>query len=106
MGLTEKDFCVVEEEASVVFPLKTQGEIYTTGWDCATRYAVDSENQCWMNSAHGDSLNKVSLSRLLNEFENEYERREFAKLMGIGMVECVCPHCNGTGKSKRIDAKY
>lgn len=47
-------------------PLLLQGKIWHEGWDIPTRWAIDSNKQCWMDEASGQSLKKVSRYRLLN----------------------------------------
>lgn len=64
-------------------PLKKHGEIWHTGWDIPTRYAIDAEDGCWKDNAHGHALSKVPKESLLSEPEQEHERNELRRLLGV-----------------------
>ncbi len=60
-----------EERKRVVKPLKTFGQYDNRGWDIPTRYAVDAEDQCWMDNAHGFPLEPTEAAVLLADMEAE-----------------------------------
>lgn len=39
-------------------PIVASGEIWHIGWDIPTRWAVDSDDQWWMDNGHGHALTR------------------------------------------------
>lgn len=64
--------------------LKKFGMAYSTGWDIPTLWAIDHDNACWANDAHGGYLVRVEPGRLLGELsEDEREQANVRKLLGM-----------------------
>lgn len=61
-------FCVDLDnlETLPALPLIMKGEAWTVGWDIPTRWAIDAHKKCWMDDAHGGSLNPVEEGYLLS----------------------------------------
>jgi hypothetical protein len=51
-------------------PLKASGEMWHRGWDIPTRWAIDANNQCWMDNAHGHPLELVTADTLIGNAED------------------------------------
>ena len=66
-----------------VLPLKETGKIYHTGWDVATYYAIDAENNCFADNAHGGTLSYVKQTYLICEAESESQKNELRKILGL-----------------------
>ena len=64
-------------------PLKKSGLLWSTGWDIPTRYAIDADNQCWADDAYGNPLGPVSRDQLLSEAEDESDKNEIRRILGI-----------------------
>jgi len=64
-------------------PLRVHGELWSTGWDIPTRYAIDREGACWMDNAHGYPLQQVNEERLIGAPEHEHERNEIRRALGV-----------------------
>lgn len=75
--------CKYEFTESPAEPLKNHGESWSTGWDIPTLWAVDADNQCWANDAHGGDLTKVIPQKLLAEVENFSVRSDIRKILGM-----------------------
>lgn len=74
-------FCI--EDKVPKLPFKKTGELWQTGWDISAKYAIDSNNQCWLNNAHGDALRPVEQEILVSEPEREEERNEIRRILGL-----------------------
>ena len=68
-------------------PIKGHGEIEHMGWDIPTRWAIDSENICWMDGAHGGSLHPVSRKTLLSETDEYSDKKTISELLGVKFRE-------------------
>lgn len=92
-------FYMGEKEKNVpVLPLKNHGQLWHTGWDIPTNYAIDANNQVWMNDAHGGGLELASPDRLIGAAEDAEERRRLQKILGlkINLPEwIICARLNG-----------
>lgn len=66
-----------------LLPLKQTGKLWHTGWDLPTRWAIDANNQCWMNDAHGNCLELVSSDTLISTGETEDERNGIRHVLGL-----------------------
>jgi hypothetical protein len=64
-------------------PLRASGEIWHTGWDIPTRWAIDALGSCWMDNAHGHALCLVQVSRLLGEAETQMSRNHIRMILGM-----------------------
>jgi len=66
------EFYIEEEwEGLPVLPLRGTGSVWHTGWDIPTCWAIDSAGVCWMDSAHGGSLGRVTSDQLLAEAKED-----------------------------------
>ena len=74
-------FCLQERIPSL--PLKVSGKLWHTGWDIPTYYAIDADNYCWKDWAHGGSLDLVEPSALIADIEDELTRNSIKKLLGM-----------------------
>lgn len=82
-------------EGEPVLPI-IAGEVWHSGWDIPTRYAIDADNQCWMDNAHGHPSNKVSAKDFLNLFNEEKYlslRIKYAERLGVDAKVDKCPTC-------------
>lgn len=68
-------------------PLKKTGEILHRGWDIPTRWVIDGDGQCWMDGAHGGSLNPVSLRSLIGTTETEDDQNLILGILGLPLEE-------------------
>jgi hypothetical protein len=68
-------------------PLKANGELWHTGWDIPTRWAIDALGACWMDNAHGHPMRHVDNGRLLGEAESQRDRNHIRNLLGMGQEE-------------------
>ena len=73
----------VGKEGPPVLPFIASGELWHTGWDIPTRYVVDSDKRCWMDNAHGHSLEIVSSKALLSSAEQFQERAALREILSI-----------------------
>jgi hypothetical protein len=64
-------------------PFKLTGELKHSGWDIPSAWAIDSNNCGWINSAHGDALEKVDLKKLIFEHETEYQYTKAAEIRNV-----------------------
>lgn len=64
--------------------LKRFGITFSVGWDIPTLWAIDYDNQCWANNAHGGNLERVDATRLFAELlDDEAELAEARRLLGL-----------------------
>jgi hypothetical protein len=71
-----------------VLPLKGYGELWHTGWDIPTKWAIDGAGQCWINDGHhGSCLFQVPNEVLLNEVEDEDDANKFRERLGLPIKE-------------------
>jgi|SRR3990172_5479955 len=68
-------------------PLKKIGELWHKGWDIPTRWAIDANGQCWMDSAHGGSLVPASQNALLSNAETEEDKNLIRRLLELSPEE-------------------
>lgn len=68
-------------------PFKHVGEAWITGWDIPTRYAIDADDQCWADNAHGHPLSKVTPRQFVGIFEQEQMKRKFQEVLGLEVDE-------------------
>jgi len=73
----EWSFCT--EIKTPVLPFRLTGQLWHTGWDIPTCYAIDVDGDCWMDSAHGPSLRQVNVSYLISNAENIVDRNNIRK---------------------------
>lgn len=66
-------------------PFKHVGEAWLTGWDIPTRYAIDADDQCWADNAHGHPLVKVTPQQFISIFEQEDMKRKFQEILGLSV---------------------
>jgi hypothetical protein len=64
-------------------PLKAAGKLWHTGWDIPILYAIDADNQCWMDNAHGHALRPVTASMLIGGAETETEQNDIRRVLGL-----------------------
>lgn len=79
-----------------VMPLKAHGEIWHTGWDIPTRWAVDAAGRAYMDNAHGHELRRVEPDHLINSTESLSDRQTVRKALGRAVCK-PCAHCGGRG---------
>lgn len=83
-------------------PIVAQGEIWHVGWDIATQWAFDSNDQCWMDNAHGHSLEKVSWEGLLGTAADDPSAAEKIRQV-LGIPEPTNPHVELRNVRERIN---
>ena len=87
-------------------PLKAYNELWHKGWDIPTKYAIDANNRCWMDNAHGGFLYECSSNDLIYDSKDESERNIIRTLLGEKEnLTTVCPCCNGIGYIKVSDCE-
>lgn len=64
-------------------PLRGFGEMWHTGWDIPTLWAVDGSGRSWMNNAHGHPLQRVQAIALVSNAETDGEKRAIRKALGL-----------------------
>lgn len=69
-----------------VLPLKAHGELWHTGWDIPTTWAIDAVNQCWMDNAHGHCMGPVSPETLFYDCEQRENQNEIRKILGLPIL--------------------
>lgn len=74
---------VIEDAYRPAAPLKHKGELWHEGWDIPTKFAVDADNECWMNNAHGHALCHVSAAILIGTAENEFTQNSIRRILGM-----------------------
>jgi len=79
----ERDLEFYIETQVPALPLKIHGELWHTGWDISTKYAIDASGQCWMDGAHGGSMSPVDSKYLLEDCENQEQRNGIRKVLGL-----------------------
>lgn len=85
----------MEFEGEPALPISA-GEVWHSGWDIPTRYAIDADDQCWADNAHGHPLNKISVGDFLGLFiTEEYlaTRISYAERLGVDPKVDKCPTC-------------
>lgn len=75
----------------VKFPLKKWGEIPSIGWDIATRYAIDADNECWADGCHGGQLYKTSAENLISIAREEMNLCLAVELSTHFNIDCGIP---------------
>ena len=92
------------KEGLPALPLKDWGKFWHVGWDIPTYYAIDANNQCWMDNYHGGAMFKTTTKGLIGEAneQGENEVLRLGAILGLETEEVVCPCCKGTGKTKRL----
>jgi len=71
------------EDGAPTLPLKDYGELWLIGWDIPTRWAIDANNQCWANDAHGGCLHKSEVFTLLADAESERDKNNIRRILGM-----------------------
>lgn len=66
-----------------ILPLKEVGQAWHTGWDIPTVWAIDAEDNCFYDNAHGHSLQKGSKKGFIGLFENEEIKRKYQEKLGM-----------------------
>jgi hypothetical protein len=80
----ELSFVVKEDRSDTpALPLRGHGELWHTGWDIPTRWAIDAKGRCFMDSAHGGSMGAVDFGALLATCEREADLQAMQKLLGL-----------------------
>lgn len=91
---TDLSFDITGGEPSL--PLKVYDAIDHKGWDIPTLYAIDADDRCWVNDAHGGVLEKCTYEVLIRETKDESILNDMRAAVGKPVKKrCVC--CNGTG---------
>lgn len=75
-------------------PLRGCGELWYTGWDIPTKWAIDNSGVCWLGGA------PVAPEKLIADAEKEKDKNTFRALLGMPTL-CECPHCKGKGWVER-----
>jgi hypothetical protein len=70
-------------ECAPALPLKALGKLWFTGWDIPTRYAVDADNNCFMDDAHGGCMTPIKDHILISNAETDGEKNEIRKILGL-----------------------
>lgn len=84
-GLTinEEEFIFFVKDKIPKLPLKNTGEIWNVLYDTPIKYAIDADNQCWMNDRDDSSLYQVSRENFLFESKDEREKNNFRRILGL-----------------------
>lgn len=69
------------------FPLKAEGNLWHTGWDIPTRWAVDADGVTYMDNGHGHKLTPVTQTELLSNAEDPDDANRIRRALGIDEVE-------------------
>ncbi len=64
-------------------PLKAKGSVEHEGWDIPSRWAIDANDQCWLDDAHGHALAKTNIKDLYLEVDNQ-SRIIICSVLGLG----------------------
>jgi hypothetical protein len=91
---TDWSFNITGGEPSM--PIKIYYEIDHKGWDIPTLYAIDADNRCWMNDAHGGYVEECTYEALINITKDESLLNDIRAAVGKP-VRKPCQCCNGTG---------
>lgn len=69
--------------------LKAHGELWHTGWDIPTRWAISEDGRAWADDAHGDSLEVVEPEYLVSQGHDSGEatQNHLRKLLGLPVPE-------------------
>ncbi len=70
-------------EKTVKLPLKAYGKVAHPGWDIPTWWAIDADNQCWMDNAHGRPLFPVTVDLCCNSMERQADRNLVKRTLGL-----------------------
>jgi hypothetical protein len=77
-------------------PIKLYDKLWHQGWESPTLFAIDAENRCWMNGAHGGAMDERSCDYLIEIAETEHDRNKIKRTIGKP-EKVICPHCHGAG---------
>jgi hypothetical protein len=75
--------CKADLSNAPVLPLKGSGEIWSTGWDIPTRWAIDGAGRAWKDNAHGGAMSLCDMRELVAEEEGEEGRNYLRRLGGL-----------------------
>jgi hypothetical protein len=79
-----------QDHEPVALPLKRKGRFEVTGWDSPNRWAIDANDQIWLDvSGHGFWLVPVGPRALVSAASDEGEHRqnEVRKALGLAIPE-------------------
>lgn len=76
-------YCKEDLSDAPVLPLKGSGEIWSTGWDISTKWAIDGAGRAWKDGAHGGAMSLCDMRELVAEEENEDSRNYLRRLGGL-----------------------
>lgn len=54
-------------------PLRSQGKLWSAGWDIPTRYCIGANGDCWMDNGHGGVMSQVDPDVLVSEAQDADE---------------------------------
>ena len=92
----QTDIIFPVEDGLPVLPIKLYGELWHSGWDIPTRYAIDVNNKCWKDGAHGGFVTPCTVDELLGEAEDEQAKNTIRRVLGLPETKrCSC--CSGKG---------
>lgn len=69
------------------FPIKIYEQIWCVGWDIPTMFAIDANNICWMDDAHGGALAVVKPEVLFKEITDEERRNKLREILSLPKEE-------------------
>jgi hypothetical protein len=73
-------------EAGPALPLKRAGRYPSMGWDIDNYWAIDANDQTWMdNGGHGTGMQRCSLPQLLDSMESESDGGSDELRRSLGM---------------------
>lgn len=64
-------------------PLRFYGELWHTGWDIPTIWAIDADGMAYMDNGHGHALQSVTAHTLIAACEEDEEKRRMQKRLGL-----------------------
>lgn len=71
------------KEKIPALPLKGYGELWYTGWEIPTEWAIDANNQCWLSGSHGEALMPTKSKKLINAAETDEDKECVCNILGV-----------------------
>jgi len=86
-------------QGEVKEPFLLKGEIGIKGWEIPILYAIDSNNRCWIGNGHSFTLYVCEEYMFIKILEKEDIKVlvEAKKILGLELIPCPCPLCDGKG---------